>query len=121
MTIQREWRAKLLRDRHHLRPIPGPIPEVTEEDRKVEMRDGAEITIRIYRPVNPPAQGSPLYLAFHEGGWSMGDLSDEETNCRAFAKELGAVCINVDYRLAPEHPFPVGVLDCWDTLKWVRP
>jgi len=49
----------------------------------------------------------------------MGDLKDEEMNCRMFSKELGATCINVEYRLAPEHPFPTGINDCWDTLKWV--
>ena len=35
---------------------------------------------------------------YHEGGWSMGDLTDEEVNCRLFCRELGAVCVNVEYR-----------------------
>lgn len=48
----------------------------------------------------------------------MGDLTDEDQNCRMFARDLGAVCVNVDYRLAPEHPFPTGVEDCWDALQW---
>ncbi|KAF2763314.1 alpha/beta-hydrolase [Pseudovirgaria hyperparasitica] len=119
MKIQREHRAQILRDRQHLRPIPGPIPEVREVDRQIEMSDGEYITIRIYTHTQRPRAYGPLYVAFHEGGWSMGDLSDEETNCRAFTKEFNAVCINVDYRLAPEHPFPRPVLDCWDALKWV--
>lgn len=104
------------------------------------MRDGAEIVVRIYTPTKPPEKGSPLIIMYHEGAWSMGDLSDEEVNCRLFAKELGAVCVNVDYRysllfesfqerkwliklsrLAPEHPFPTGILDCWDALQWVSP
>ncbi|KAK6396585.1 hypothetical protein LTR65_008483 [Meristemomyces frigidus] len=54
----------------------------------------------------------------HEGGWSMGDLTDEDLNCRMFARDLGAVCVNVDYRLAPEHPFPTGVHDCQDVVRW---
>ena len=49
----------------------------------------------------------------------MGDLSDEDFNARLAAKELGAVGINVEYRLAPEHPFPTGVLDCWTVLQKV--
>lgn len=48
----------------------------------------------------------------------MGDLSDEDQNCRLFARDLGAVCVNVDYRLAPEHPFPACVNDAWDVVKW---
>lgn len=48
----------------------------------------------------------------------MGDLTDEALNCRMFCRDLGAVCLNVEYRLAPEHPFPTGVNDSWDILKW---
>lgn len=81
-------------------PIPGPIAEVQERDVLIEMRDAVLITVRIYTPQHSlvPAGGSPLYVAFHEGGWCFGDLTDEEMNCRMFSKELGAVCVNVDYR-----------------------
>ncbi len=37
-------------------------------------------------------------MMYHEGAWSMGDLTDEEVNCRLFARDLGAVCVNVEYR-----------------------
>ncbi|KAI1100511.1 putative lipase/esterase [Jackrogersella minutella] len=118
-SAHRAHRAATLREKHHLRYIPGPIPDqVSEEDRKIPVRDGAEITVRIYRPVKKLAQGSPLVVMYHEGGWSMGDLSDEETNCRLFGRDLGAICVNVDYRLAPEHPFPTWINDSWDALKW---
>ena len=56
----------------------------------------------------------------HGGGWCLGGLENEELNCRNFAQQLGCVCLNVDYRLAPEHPFPAAVNDSWDALKWVR-
>lgn len=56
---------------------------------------------------------------FHEGGWMMGDLTDEDQNCRLFARDLGAVSVNVEYRLAPEYPFPTGVNDCYDVIKWI--
>ncbi|KAI1459952.1 putative lipase/esterase [Annulohypoxylon moriforme] len=115
----RAHRAATLREKHHLRYIPSPIPDqVSEEDRKIPVSDGAEITVRIYRPVEKPAQGSPLIVMYHEGGFSMGDISDEETNCRLFSRELGAICVNVDYRLAPEYPFPTWVNDSWDALQW---
>lgn len=48
----------------------------------------------------------------------MGDLTDEDQNCRLLSRDLGAVCVNVDYRLAPEHPFPASVTDSWDAVKW---
>ncbi|KAK2017799.1 alpha/beta-hydrolase [Colletotrichum eremochloae] len=117
----REHRATRLREFHHLRYLPGPIPDqVREEDRKITVRDGHELTIRVYTPVNaPPEGGRPLIVMYHEGGWSMGDISDEEVNCRLFSRDLGAVCVNVDYRLAPEFVFPTFINDCWDALQWV--
>lgn len=103
-SAHREHRATKLRELHHLRYLPGPIPDqVVEEDHKIPVRDGAEITVRIYRPshVAAPAavaQSRPLIVMYHEGGWAMGDLTDEEVNCRLFCRDLGAVCVNVDYR-----------------------
>jgi acetyl esterase/lipase len=106
-AARRAHRAATLREKHHLRYLPGPIPDqVAEEDRQIPVRDGAHIRVRIYTPVagpdgsdpgSPPAR-RPLIVMYHEGGWSMGDLTDEEVNCRLFAKELGAVCVNVEYR-----------------------
>lgn len=46
----REHRAAMLREKHHLRYLPGPIREVKEHDRRIPVRDGSEITIRVYRP-----------------------------------------------------------------------
>lgn len=48
----------------------------------------------------------------------MGDLSDEEVNCRLFSRDLGAVCVNVEYRLFPEHPWPTWINDAWDALQY---
>ena len=48
----------------------------------------------------------------------MGDLSDEDQNCRLFSRYLDAVCVNVDYRLAPEHVFPTQITDAYDVAKW---
>ncbi|KAF2853990.1 alpha/beta-hydrolase [Plenodomus tracheiphilus IPT5] len=116
----RTARASHLQRLRHLYPIPGPIPDVvTETMHTVPTRDGASINVRVYQPASgPPERGSPLIMMYHEGGWSMGDLTDEDMNCRLFTRELGAVCVNVEYRLAPEHKFPTGVHDCWDALQW---
>ena len=82
------------------------------------VRDGSSIPVTIYTPVKKPSGGSAVVIMFHEGGWSMGDRSDEDQNCRLFSRDLGAVCINVEYRLAPEHPFPTSVYDSYDVVKW---
>ncbi|KAK1964368.1 alpha/beta-hydrolase [Colletotrichum sublineola] len=107
----REHRATRLREFHHLRYLPGPIPdEVREEDRKITVRDGHELTIRVYTPVDaPPEGGRPLIVMYHEGGWSMGDISDEEVNCRLFSRDLGAVAKNASSLGAnPSRGFIIG-------------
>jgi acetyl esterase/lipase len=101
----RTRRADWLSSQRQYYPIPSVIPEVKEHDVQVEMRDGTFITVRIYTPevssVRIPDGGSPVYVAYHEGGWCFGDLTDEEMNCRMVSRECGAVCFNVDYRSAP--------------------
>lgn len=79
-------------------PIPGPVPGVSEEDHRIRVRDGAEITVRVYTPEKEPEGGSPLICMFHEGGWCFGNMDDEALNCRMFCRDLKAVCVNVDYR-----------------------
>lgn len=90
-----------------------------ETDHQVKMRDGAEITCRVHAPENPPAGGSPLFVVYHGGGWCIGGLENEELLCRLTASKFGVTCVNVGYRLAPEHKFPTAVYDCHDATKWV--
>lgn len=68
----REHRAAILKEKWSQRYLPGPIPEVTELDRKIPVRDGSEITIRVYTPVKKNESGSPLIVMFHEGGLGNG-------------------------------------------------
>lgn len=96
----RAKRAEHLEKLRHLYPIPRAIPnEVTETMHDVPTRDGSSIRVRVYQPVKgPPEGGSPLVMMYHEGGWSMGDLTDEDLNSRMFARDLGCVSVNVEYR-----------------------
>ena len=77
------------------------------------------IPVRIYRPkkIQNPA---PVLLFFHGGGFVIGDLDGYDHPCRRLAKLSKSVVISVDYRLAPEHKFPVGLEDCWATFDWIR-
>lgn len=89
-----------------------------EEDRTIPTRDGSSIIVRIHSPKLPPKDGSPIFVVYHGGGFILGGLDNEALLCRKFT-ELGGVAVNVDYRLAPEHPFPVPIHDAYDALKWV--
>ncbi len=77
------------------------------------------IALRVYRAAGPaPDATLPLLVFFHGGGWVVGDLDSHDTTCRALANEAGAVVVSVDYRLAPEHPFPAAVEDCIAATEW---
>ena len=91
---------------------------VTSSDITLPGRNGLEIPTRLYQPKTPPAQGSPLVMMLHGGGFVLGDAEGEDLKCRLFVKEFGAVCFNVLYRLAPEFPFPAAVEDSWVALNY---
>lgn len=78
--------------------------------------DADGIRSRLYRP----APGVlPIVLFLHGGGWVLGDLDSHDALCRHVAQAAGAAVIAVDYRLAPEHPFPAAVEDAMAALRWV--
>lgn len=94
--------------------LSGAGPAV---DRVEDLRipgPGGDIPARAY---SPPAPG-PLVLWFHGGGWVLGGLEDSDALCRTLCNEVGAVVVSVDYRLAPEHPFPAAVDDCMAATAW---
>jgi len=100
-VIRRKQRADHLARLRQFMPLGGkPIPEVDERDIKVKARDGFGVPVRVYTPsaTGKRIGSAPLILMFHEGGFTSGDLTDEEMNCRLFCREFGAVCANVEYR-----------------------
>ncbi|EOD51436.1 putative lipase 2 protein [Neofusicoccum parvum UCRNP2] len=105
-------------------PVPGvnvPIHmDGVEKSRiSIPVRDGSSIEALLYQPTNPPKEGSPLFVAYHGGGWCLGVPEFEEVNCVNTVQRHGAVALSIAYRLAPEHPFPIPVHDSWDALKWI--
>src|SRR5262245_57902952 len=68
------------------------------------------IGARVYRPQGTPPMPGVVYL--HGGGWVVGDLDPHDATTSALAARAGCVVVSVDYRLAPEFPFPAGLEDC---------
>jgi acetyl esterase len=81
-----------------------------------DTRTDKGVPVRIYRP--DVAAGAPLVVYFHGGGWILGGLDIHDATCRQLANEVGCVVVNVDYRLAPEHPFPAPFDDCVEATRW---
>ena len=84
------------------RTVPGPA---------------GEIPIRIYTPVGTAP--FPVLVYFHGGGWVIGNLDTHDGICRSLANRVGCLVVSVDYRLAPEHPFPAAPEDCYAATRWL--
>jgi acetyl esterase len=95
----------------------GKVDEVAS----VEDRDVDGVPVRIYRPAERADGDEPstALVYFHGGGWVAGSVEVYDPLTRALAKRAGCVVVSVDYRLAPEHPFPAALDDAWTATKWV--
>jgi acetyl esterase/lipase len=84
----------------------------------VEVTPVAAVSVRVHRP-SPFQEALPALLWIHGGGMVMGTAAQDDAICRRFSEDLGIIVAAVDYRLAPEHPFPVPLHDCYDALLWL--
>ena len=105
--------------RQRFKDLPrGPVhPEVEAHDRTIDGPAGP-IALRVYRPPSEDA-ALPVVVFIHGGGWTVGDLDSYDGQARMHAMGAGAVVVSVDYRLAPEHPYPAAVEDVWAATRWV--
>lgn len=109
--------AEAARQRFRELPRMPLLPEVGSEDRTIEGPAGP-LAVRIYRPADSGPEPLPVVLFFHGGGWVVGDLDTYDNAGRQHAAGAGAVVVSVDYRLAPEHPYPAAVDDVWAATQW---
>lgn len=100
------------------KPKASSLPYRTQ-DLQVPVRDGSSVPARIYTPKRPSQRGCPCMYVCHAGDYILGEFDSEEWLCAAFAS-LGGIAVDVLYRHAPEHVFPVPVYDSYDGLRWVR-
>ena len=98
----------------------GDRPDIVVEDHQVPARDGTEIVVRSYRPASPKsADQMPALVWVHGGGYIMGSVLMNDPLCADWAVTLDIAVFSVEYRLAPEHPYPVPLNDCEDAANWV--
>ncbi|KAF3396024.1 hypothetical protein F1880_007368 [Penicillium rolfsii] len=105
--------------------IPGGGPLLTvgqTEDIAFSRRSssGPDVKVRCFTPAGgKPRDGWPVLLYFHGGGWVLGTIDTENTVCTNICVRANCVVITVDYRLAPEHPWPAAVHDSWEAFQWL--
>ncbi len=100
-------------------PDPGHTAEVASVQDLVVGAGDHEVRIRVYRALDA-GRPVPTLLWLHGGGWVLGSLDSYDRTCRRITASAGCVTVSVDYRLAPEHPFPAGLDDCGAALAWVH-
>ncbi|KAJ5902167.1 hypothetical protein N7495_002695 [Penicillium taxi] len=103
----------------------GPRPWPSTESPLAKIAGSEDLNmgkyeIRIFTPEGAkPGTGWPVFIWFHGGGWAIGGKSDGNDLCTLICQMARCVVVTVDYRLAPEHPYPAAVEDAVDALKWV--
>jgi acetyl esterase len=98
--------------------MPEPVHRI--EDRAIA-GPGGELTIRLYHPAPQLSGGGalPIVLYLHGGGMLSGDVDSHDPVCRTIANHVPALTVGVNYRLAPEHPYPAAKDDCFAVLNWL--
>jgi acetyl esterase len=106
--------------RRQIRELPRmPVhPEISAEDRTI-LGPAGEIGVRVYWPAESQGKLPPVVMFFHGGGFAVGDLDTHDGTARQHAAAAGAVVVSVDYRLAPENPYPAALDDAWAATQWV--
>ena len=95
----------------------GPYDEVASVHDITIPASPFPITARVYKP---EGRGPfPILVYYHGGGWVLGSLDSHDRGVRGLTRAAGCVSISVEYRLAPEHPFPAAAEDCTMALKWI--
>lgn len=140
-----EWEAFYAENHEHVPSLEGPVDQIRQIMYNTKMRGqgkavpidmgltvnnveipatGGLLKLRTYTPTaspegNPSPVGLGGLLYFHGGGFALGDLDGEDRTCRALCVGNQLVVISVDYRLAPEHPYPAALDDSWAALQWL--
>lgn len=109
-----EARRQFIADR---KAAEAPAPPMPTRDLTIPGPGGA-LAARLYTPPGLAAKDNPILIFFHGGGWFFGNLDTHDPICRMLAAHTPCLVLSIDYRLAPENPFPAAVDDAYAALEW---
>ena len=98
-----------------LAEMAGPVPPMARVEEHTLEREGGNVGLRVLVPIDPP-EGVIVY--YHGGGWVVGSIDEYDTMARKLAERTSCAVVLVEYRLAPEHRYPVAVDDSYAALEW---
>jgi acetyl esterase len=96
--------------------VATPGPDVASVEDATAPGESGDVPLRVYRPAGDETVG--LLVWYHGGGFVIGDLDTADSTARELCARAGCVVVSVDYRLAPEHPYPAAADDAWSALRW---
>lgn len=111
--------ANLRKMFNDIKSVPCVDTPIDIEKRTVKAEDGYEIPIRIYRKSGAEKVPNGIFYYIHGGGFFGGSPDVVEESVKMFVAKTGMVTVSVDYRLAPENPYPIGHQDCYRVAKWI--
>lgn len=102
-----------------IKSIPCVETKINIEKCHVRAEDGYEIPVRIYKKAEGQVNTKAVFYYIHGGGFFGGSPDVVEEAVKMFVEKTGLCAVSVDYRLAPEHPYPTGHKDCYRVLQWI--
>jgi acetyl esterase/lipase len=99
-------------------PVPVFDDVAVDDMRAPGAKRGPDVLVRVYRPKHAKS-ALPAVFYIHGGGMVLGSIADSDVYCKTLVRELGCLVAAVEYRLAPEHPYPAPMDDCYAGLKWL--
>lgn len=100
-----------------MRRFPVSLPPINSRDVQLSVSGGDSILLRLYQPEETHSTAAIIY--YHGGGYVVGSVEQYDPVCRWIAAKLSVPVISVDYRLAPEYPFPIQIEDGYAALEWI--